>query len=109
MDGYLFLIKHLLILKEQIVAFDIEYLPPYQEKTDTQETLTGTFWDIYQKGGLFTRHGILKLVSVGAGWTGGPVENMIDAKMVCCYHLESSCATTETLRDRNLILLFGLL
>lgn len=81
-DGHLFLIKHLLLLKEQIVAFDIEYLPPGQEKTEVQETLTGTFWDVYQKGGLFTRDGILKLVSVGTGWAGGPVENMIDAKVV---------------------------
>lgn len=65
------------------MAFDIEYLPASQEKIEVQETLTGTFWDVYQKGGLFTRDGILKLVSVGAGWTGGPVENMIDAKVVC--------------------------
>ncbi|RPB25458.1 Sec34-domain-containing protein [Terfezia boudieri ATCC MYA-4762] len=82
-DGHLFLIKHLLILKEQIVAFDIEYLPPDQERVaaGVQETLTGTFWDVYQQGGLLTRDGILKLVSVGAGWTSGPVENMIDAKV----------------------------
>ncbi|KAF8436450.1 Sec34-like family-domain-containing protein [Terfezia claveryi] len=82
-DGHLFLIKHLLILKEQIVAFDIEYLPPDQDRVaaGVQETITGTFWDVYQQGGLLTRDGILKLVSVGAGWTSGPVENMIDAKV----------------------------
>ena len=67
------------------MTFDIEYLPPGQERAaaEVQETLTGTFWDVYQKGGLLTRDGISKLVSVGAGWTSGPVENMIDAKVVC--------------------------
>ena len=81
-DGYLFLIKHLLTLKEQIVAFDIEYLPSETERQETQETLSGTFWNVYMKGGLFTRDGIVKLVSVGTGWSGGPIENMIDAKVV---------------------------
>ncbi|KAI5790617.1 Sec34-like family-domain-containing protein [Peziza echinospora] len=80
-DGYLFLIKHLLTLKEQIVAFDIEYLPSETERQETQETLSGTFWNVYMKGGLFTRDGIVKLVSVGTGWSGGPIENMIDAKV----------------------------
>ena len=74
------------------MAFDIEYLPPEQGEAELQETLSGTFWDVYMKGGLFTRDGILKLVSVGAGWTGGPVENMIDAKVVCCIF---ACSRTS--------------
>jgi len=69
-----------------------------------QETLTGTFWDVYQKGGLLTRDGIVKLVSVGAGWTSGPVENMIDAKVVCmpsCPIALDCCLTMEYLGARR--------
>lgn len=63
------------------MAFDIEYLMPSAE-AKAAETLAGTFWDVYMKGGLFTRDGILRLVSASAGYPMA-VENMIDAKVVC--------------------------
>ena len=91
------------------MAFDIEYLPPDQDRaaTEVQETLTGTFWDVYQQGGLLTRDGILKLVSVGAGWTSGPVENMIDAKSVCILSYAVALYHGLTLTSRSLTALSG--
>lgn len=75
-DGHLFLIRHFLLLKEQIVTFDIEFVKP-----DTQidfSGLAGSFWELREKG-IFSRTGILNLVK-GAAMP-KVVENMLDAKV----------------------------
>ncbi|RPA99180.1 hypothetical protein L873DRAFT_1835529 [Choiromyces venosus 120613-1] len=75
-DGHLFLIKHLIILKEQIVAFDIEFVRP--DVNIDFSALTGTFWELREKG-IFSSEGIIKLVK-GAAMP-KVVENMLDAKV----------------------------
>jgi hypothetical protein len=75
-DGHLFLIKHLIILKEQIVAFDIEFVHP--DVNIDFSVLTGTFWELREKG-IFSSEGIIKLVK-GAAMP-KVVENMLDAKV----------------------------
>ena len=75
-DGQLFLIKHLIILKEQIVAFDIEFVRP--DVNIDFSALTGTFWELREKG-IFSSEGIIKLVK-GAAMP-KVVENMLDAKV----------------------------
>ena len=75
-DGLLFLIKHLIILKEQIVAFDIEFVRP--DVNIDFSALTGTFWELREKG-IFSSEGIIKLVK-GAAMP-KVVENMLDAKV----------------------------
>ncbi|TGJ71023.1 Golgi transport complex subunit 3 [Orbilia oligospora] len=71
-DSQLFLLKHLLILKEQIVAFDIEYVRPEVEFDFS------TFWEIRQTESLFSPNGLMKLVQKGLPKV---VENMLDAKV----------------------------
>ncbi len=75
-DGQLFLIKHLLILKQQIVAFDIEFVA-----TDVSidfSGVTNTFWELRERGGLFDPRNLWRIV--GGGLLPKVVENMLDAK-----------------------------
>lgn len=76
-DSQLFLLKHFLLLKEQIVAFDIEYVRP--DVDIDFSSVTGTFWEIREKGSLFNPNNLLKLVQNGMPKV---VENMLDAKVV---------------------------
>ncbi|KAK2754051.1 Golgi transport complex subunit 3 [Arachnomyces sp. PD_36] len=75
-DGQLFLIKHLLILKQQIVAFDIEYVTP--DVSFDFSGVTNTFWELRERGGLFNPRNLVQLV--GRGLVPRVVENMLDAK-----------------------------
>ena len=80
-DSQLFLLKHLLILKQQIVAFDIEYITP--DVTFDFSGVASTFYELRERGGLFDPRALWHLIS-GSGT--GPsllprvVENMLDAK-----------------------------
>jgi hypothetical protein len=76
-DGQLFLIKHLLILKQQIVAFDIEYVTP--EISLDFSGVTNTFWELRERGGLFDPRNLWRFV--GGGLLPKVVENMLDAKV----------------------------
>ncbi|KAL2842350.1 Sec34-like family-domain-containing protein [Aspergillus pseudoustus] len=76
-DGQLFLLSHLLILKQQIVAFDIEYVAP--EVSFDFSGVTSTFWELRERGGLFNPRNLMKLV--GHGLLPRVVENMLDAKV----------------------------
>lgn len=75
-DGNLFLISHLLRLKQQIVAFDIEYVTP--EVTFDFSSVTNTFYELRERGGLWNPASWVKLV--GGGLMPRVVENMLDAK-----------------------------
>ncbi|KAL5002397.1 Sec34-like family-domain-containing protein [Aspergillus recurvatus] len=76
-DGQLFLMNHLLILKQQIVAFDIEYVAP--EVSFDFSGVTSTFWELRERGGLFNPRNLMRLV--GHGLLPRVVENMLDAKV----------------------------
>ncbi|KAI9771478.1 MAG: Golgi transport complex subunit 3 [Geoglossum simile] len=76
-DSQLFLIKYLLILKSQIVAFDIEFVTP--EVSFDFSVATNTFWELRERGGLFNPRNLLRLV--GGGLLPRVVENMLDAKV----------------------------
>lgn len=76
-DGHLFLLSHLLILKQQIVAFDIEYVAP--EISFDFSGITSTFWELRERGGLFNPRNLMRLV--GHGLLPRVVENMLDAKV----------------------------
>jgi hypothetical protein len=76
-DSQLFLIKHLLILKSQIVAFDMEFVTP--EISFDFSAATNTFWELRERGGLFNPRNLLRLV--GGGLLPRVVENMLDAKV----------------------------
>ncbi|KAI4165017.1 MAG: hypothetical protein LQ342_001293 [Letrouitia transgressa] len=75
-DGQLFLIKHLLILKQQIVAFDIEFVTP--DISFDFSGVTNTFWELRERGGLFDPRNLWRLM--GGGLLPKVVENMLDAK-----------------------------
>lgn len=75
-DGQLFLLSHLLLLKQQIVAFDIEYVTP--EVSFDFSGITNTFWELRERGGLFNPRNLMRLV--GHGLLPRVVENMLDAK-----------------------------
>ncbi|CAK3963345.1 Conserved oligomeric Golgi complex subunit 3 [Lecanosticta acicola] len=79
-DGQLFLIIHLLHLKQQIVAFDIEFIPPEVEFDFS--SVTNTFYELRDRGGLWNPASWVRLVSgaVGGGLLPKVVENMLDAK-----------------------------
>lgn len=79
-DGQLFLITHLLHLKQQIVAFDIEFVPP--EVDFDFSSLTNTFYELRDRGSLWNPASWVRLVSgaVGGGLLPKVVENMLDAK-----------------------------
>lgn len=77
-DGQLFLLRHLLLLKQSIVAFDIEYL-----SADVQfdfSGVTNTFQELRDRGGLFNPLNWVTLVRSG-GLVPKVVENMLDAKV----------------------------
>ena len=76
-DGQLFLIKHLLILKQQIVAFDIEYVAP--DVSFDFSGVTNTFWELRERGGLFDPRNLWRFM--GGGLLPKVVENMLDAKV----------------------------
>lgn len=76
-DTQLFLIKHLLILKQQIVAFDIEFVTP--DVTFDFSGVTSTFWELRERGGLFNPRNLIRLM--GGGILPMVVENMLDAKV----------------------------
>ncbi|KAF2760816.1 Sec34-domain-containing protein [Pseudovirgaria hyperparasitica] len=75
-DANLFLIKHLLLLKQQIVAFDIEFVTP--EVGFDFSSMTSTFHELRSRGGLFNPANLMRLV--GGGLVPKVVENMLDAK-----------------------------
>jgi len=79
-DGQLFLIIHLLHLKQQIVAFDIEFSPP--EIDFDFSSITNTFYELRERGRLWNPASWVRLVSgaVGGGLLPKVVENMLDAK-----------------------------
>lgn len=76
-DGQLFLIKHLLILKQQIVAFDIEYVTP--DVSFDFSGFTNTFWELRERGGLFDPRNLWRFMA--GGLLPKVVENMLDAKV----------------------------
>ncbi|EXJ63031.1 hypothetical protein A1O7_03475 [Cladophialophora yegresii CBS 114405] len=76
-DGQLFLLKHLLLLKSQIVAFDIEYVTP--DVSFDFSGVASTFWELRERGGLFNPATWMRLFSSG-GLLPKVVENMLDAK-----------------------------
>ena len=75
-DANLFLISHLLHLKQQIVAFDIEFVTP--EVTFDFSRLTNTFYELRERGGLWNPASWYRLAS--SGLLPSVVENMLDAK-----------------------------
>lgn len=87
-DGKLFLIKHLLLLKEQIVAFDIEFIQP-DVNIDFSE-ITSTFWELREQAGLgvFSPNGILRLMK--GALLPKVVANMFDAKVELDVRLRSA-------------------
>ncbi|KAK0837206.1 Golgi transport complex subunit 3 [Friedmanniomyces endolithicus] len=80
-DGQLFLITHLLHLKQQIVAFDIEFSPP--EVDFDFSAVTNPFYELRDRGSLWNPASWVRLVGgavVGGGLLPKVVENMLDAK-----------------------------
>jgi hypothetical protein len=75
-DGQLFLITHLLHLKSQIVAFDIEFVPP--EVDFDFSSLTNPFYELRDRGALWNPASWVRLV--GGALLPKIVENMLDAK-----------------------------
>ncbi|EUC39329.1 hypothetical protein COCCADRAFT_31698 [Bipolaris zeicola 26-R-13] len=73
-DAALFLISHLLLLKQQIVAFDIEFVTPETEVQYNFSSVTNTFWELRARGGLFNPRNLVGLLIPKV------VENMLDAK-----------------------------
>lgn len=76
-DAQLFLIKHLLILKQQIVAFDIEFVTP--DVSVDFSGVTNTFWELRERGGLFNPRNLFRLM--GKNLLPRVVDNMLDAKV----------------------------
>lgn len=75
-DANLFLISQLLGLKQQIVAFDIEYVT--SEVGFDFSSLTNTFYELRERGGLWNPTTWYKLAA--GGLLPRVVENMLDAK-----------------------------
>lgn len=75
-DSQLFLLKQFLVLKQQLVAFDIEFVTP--EVNLDFSGVTNTFWELRERGGLFNPGNLMRLV--GSGLIPRVVENMLDAK-----------------------------
>jgi conserved oligomeric Golgi complex subunit 3 len=76
-DGQLFLLRHLLLLKSQIVAFDIEFVTP--DVSFDFSGVTNTFYELRERGGLFNPRNLMRLI--GGGLFPQVVENMLDAKV----------------------------
>lgn len=77
-DGQLFLLRHLLLLKSQIVAFDIEYVTP--DVAFDFSGVASTFYELRERGGLFNPTSWMRLFSTG-GLLPRVIENMLDAKV----------------------------
>lgn len=77
-DGQLFLIKHLLTLKQQIVAFDIEFVTP--DITFDFSGVTNTFHELRDRGTLFDPRNLWRIMA-GRALLPRVVENMLDAKV----------------------------
>jgi conserved oligomeric Golgi complex subunit 3 len=77
-DSQLFLVKHLLILKQQIVAFDIEFVATIPDVSFDFSGVTQTFYELRERGGLFNPRNLMRLV--GGSLFPRVVENMLDAK-----------------------------
>lgn len=75
-DSNLFLIAHLLRLKQQIVAFDIEFVTP--EVSFDFSSITNTFYELRERGGLWNPASWVRLAA--GGLVPRVVENMLDAK-----------------------------
>lgn len=75
-DAKLFLISHLLRLKQQIVAFDIEFVTP--EVGFDFSSVTNTFYELRERGGLWNPTSWVRLAA--GGLMPRVVENMLDAK-----------------------------
>jgi hypothetical protein len=73
-DAALFLISHLLLLKQQIVAFDIEFVTPETDIHYDIWSVTNTFWELRSRGGLFNPRNLVGLLIPKV------VDNMLDAK-----------------------------
>lgn len=73
-DSALFLISHLLLLKQQIVAFDIEFVTPETEVHYNFSSITNTFWELRSRGALFNPRNLVGLLIPKV------IENMLDAK-----------------------------
>jgi hypothetical protein len=88
-NGQLFLLTHLLHLKQQIVAFDIEFIPPEVEFDFS--SVTNTFYELRDRGALWNPASWYRLVSgaVGGGLLPRVVENMLDAKAALDGQLRS--------------------
>lgn len=79
-DGQLFLLRHLLLLKSQIVLFDIEsHVTP--DVSFDFSALSNTFFEIRDRGGLFNPRAWYKLMQRPGGLLPRVVENMLDAKV----------------------------
>jgi len=76
-DSQLFLIRHLLLLKEQLVAFDIEFSHQPDVNFDFS-TITGTFSSLRTAGSLFSPGGLFTLVKTAA--MPKVIASMLDAK-----------------------------
>lgn len=80
-NAHLFLLTHLLLLKSQIVAFDIEFSPQPEVSFDFSN-LTNTFYELHsERGGLFNPLNLVRLVGRGRDLLPRVVENMLDAKV----------------------------
>ncbi|KAL8644031.1 MAG: hypothetical protein Q9210_007455, partial [Variospora velana] len=77
-DAHLFLIKHLLFLKQQIVAFDIEYVTP--DISFDFSGLSATFYELRDRGGFFDPRNLWRNFA-GGKLLPKVVENMLDAKV----------------------------
>lgn len=66
----------MLILKQQIVAFDIEFVTP--SVSFDFSGVTNTFWELRERGGLFDPRNLWRFM--GGGLLPKVVENMFDAK-----------------------------
>lgn len=80
-DRRLFLIKHLLLLKSQIVAFDIEYVHQPSPSLDFSN-LTSTFRELSSRGSIFDPRNLWRIMTLDPrGLVPKVVENMLDAKV----------------------------
>ncbi|MCJ1471705.1 Golgi transport complex subunit 3 [Lambiella insularis] len=75
-DAQLFLLKHLLFLKQQIVAFDIEFVTP--DVSFDFSGVTNTFYELRDRGGLFDPRNLWRIM--GGNLLPRVMENMLDAK-----------------------------
>ncbi|KAL8971353.1 MAG: hypothetical protein Q9183_001094, partial [Haloplaca sp. 2 TL-2023] len=97
-DAHLFLIKHLLILKQQIVAFDIEYVTQSDINLDFS-SITNTFYELRERGSLFNPRNLWR--HLGGNLLPKVVENMLDAKVELDGRLrEVITAFTNAFADR---------